>query len=387
MVKEFILWKDTIKEKLMGKAERDSISKQGENNKYIHIEVLRILAIFFVIFNHTGNNGFFLFANRPVNSIPFWLYMLPSIFCKFSVPLFLMISGALMLERRNEALKVLWKNRIKKFFCILLMWSLIYYMWDMLYVSGKLDFVLVFEQIYTYGTKFHLYYLYIYLAFLISLPFLQAMVQKLETKYFYYMVGIAIFLNGILPIIEYLLTQGRITMNNYLRPEWLSSYVVLYPSIGYFLQKRVDCSKIKKLPLIWIINITTIFICCYMTYYKVQITNQLGEGEAQGFHSCFVLINCISIFCTIRIFCEKKHFSNRLKKFILSLGKASFGIYLIHVLVMNSDGMKQFLNMLLSTGLNDMICAGVYCVAVLVVSYGITLLLSKIPGVKWLVGY
>ena len=28
----------------------------------IHIECIRILAAYFVIFNHTGNDGFFLFA-------------------------------------------------------------------------------------------------------------------------------------------------------------------------------------------------------------------------------------------------------------------------------------------------------------------------------------
>ena len=36
----------------------------NNDNKTLHIELLRIIAIYFVIFNHTGDKGFFLFANE-----------------------------------------------------------------------------------------------------------------------------------------------------------------------------------------------------------------------------------------------------------------------------------------------------------------------------------
>lgn len=65
----------------------------------IHIECIRILAAYFVIFNHTGNDGFFLFAGYDRGSLPYWLYMFISVFCKISVPLFFMIAGALLLKK------------------------------------------------------------------------------------------------------------------------------------------------------------------------------------------------------------------------------------------------------------------------------------------------
>lgn len=36
----------------------------------IHIECIRILAAYFVIFNHTGNDGFFLFAGYDRGKSP-----------------------------------------------------------------------------------------------------------------------------------------------------------------------------------------------------------------------------------------------------------------------------------------------------------------------------
>ena len=57
-----------------------------EKNKIIYLEILRIIAAFFVIFNHTGNDGFFLFSLKSSNHLPFWIYAFISVFCKFAVP-------------------------------------------------------------------------------------------------------------------------------------------------------------------------------------------------------------------------------------------------------------------------------------------------------------
>lgn len=357
-------------------------------DKYIYIEIMRILAVFFVIFNHTGSDGFFLFAHRQVNSIPFWLYMVPSIFCRLSVPLFLIISGALFLERENETLKELWGKRILKMAGILLAWSFVYYIYDTIHMSGKIDILTALKQIYTDHAKFHLWYLYIYIAFLVSLPFLRAMVQKLETKYFYYMIGLAVFLNGILPVAEYLMGQGSMVLNSDLKISWLLMDIVLYPSLGYFLQTRVDYSRMnRKLALIWIGAAAGMILCCYMTCYRADVINSLAEGESQVFHQSFVIVNCIAVFCTVRVVCEKRNISGRLKTVIMSLGKAAFGIYLMHILVMESGWMDRVLHMLWATGLNDMICVLIYCLFVMAVCYGITLVMSKIPVLKKTVGY
>ena len=272
--------------------------------------------------------------------------------------------------------------------CVLVIWSLVYYIGDIIQSSESFQFQFFIKQMYSYHVKFHLWYLYIYIAYLISLPFLRAMVQKLETKYFYYMIGIALFFNGILPIIEFLLTKGAVSINSDLKVSWLISDVVLYPCLGYFLQHRVDYSKIKKkLPFLWAASFAGIALCCFMTFYKSQVTNTLVERESQIFHQSFAVIYCVTIFVSIKLLCEGKRFSNWIKAFILSLGKATFGIYLMHWLVMNSELMNRFLNVLLATGLNDMICIWIYCLAIMIICFGITLVIAKLPMVKRLVGY
>ena len=95
--------------------------------KKMYIEFIRIIAGFFVIFNHTRERGFFLFASYPENSIQYWLYLFLSVFCKFSVPMFFAISGALLLSK-DEPIKELYKKRVLKMVLVLLLFSFLYYL-------------------------------------------------------------------------------------------------------------------------------------------------------------------------------------------------------------------------------------------------------------------
>lgn len=71
---------------------------QDNKRNLLHIELIRIIAAYFVIFNHTNKKGFFLFSVYERGSLQYWVYMIFSVFCKISVPLFFMIVGALLLN-------------------------------------------------------------------------------------------------------------------------------------------------------------------------------------------------------------------------------------------------------------------------------------------------
>lgn len=143
------------------------------NNKRLDIELMRIISAFFVIFNHTGRGGFFLFSLYDVHSREYWCYLFISVFCRLSVPMFFMISGALMLNRRSESVKMLWIHRVFHMICILTIWSFFYY--AIAVKEGKETFNIChfLSQLYESNWNFSYWYLYAYLSFLISLPLLQ----------------------------------------------------------------------------------------------------------------------------------------------------------------------------------------------------------------------
>lgn len=356
------------------------------SSRYVYIEAMRILATFFVIFNHTSNYGFMLFTQRQPGSIQFWAYLLVSIFCKFSVFLFFAISGAIMLARPDEPLPSLWKNRILKIAVSLFVFSLLQFI-----LLGKTDIKTFFVQLYSSKTMAHLWYLYAFLAYLISLPFLRSLVKNLETKYFYYLIGIVLLYCGCLPIAEYLIAHGEYSLNSDLRLSWLTANIVAYPCIGYFLEHRINIKNCKKaLPLLWVASLIGICISAYMTYYKGQITGIYQLGKSETFHSSFVVFLCIAIYLTIKYCMADIKLPPNLEKLILSMGKCTFGIYLLHPIILNTapynTPVKTLLSKLTELNMNPMIACFIVCFGIMMVCYAATWILRKIPLFRYILG-
>lgn len=64
--------------------------------KKIYIECLRVLAAFFVLYNH---NYAFNYYKEIEGTILYWFALFMACFCKFSVSMFFMISGSLLLGK------------------------------------------------------------------------------------------------------------------------------------------------------------------------------------------------------------------------------------------------------------------------------------------------
>lgn len=360
----------------------------GKQGKLIHIEIMRIVAIFWIIFNHTEEEGFFLFSKQPVGGTQFWVYLFMSIFCKFSVPLFLAVSGALLLNRPDESLRDLWLKRILKIAVILVAFTFVYYVFTIVRKGIPFVFRDYLKSLYSTRASVHLWYLYLYIAFLIVLPFLRALVSNLDNKYFIYLLCIAIIFRGVIPSIEYLCSNGEIAMYKDLRVEWILNNAVLYPCLGYFMQHRLSLESIKK-HLSWVVAVDIVGICisCYMTYYKGIITGVFTEKDSQAFHGSFVYLNCIAIFMLIRLLYENAKINDLLKRIIISLGSCTFGIYLWHMIIKKQDFFDIYLKRLRDLGLNNMIATMIMCFVVMFITYMITLIQSKIPILKKLVGF
>lgn len=349
-----------------------------KENKHIHIELMRIIAIFFIIFAHTNTDGYLLFSVCNWGSAEFWVYLFISIFCRFSVLLYFAISGALMLGREPETFAQVWKKRIARIIIVLLVVTVMFYCVHIIRYSEEFSLTQCLKLFYTGEMKYHLWYLYAYIVFLMCLPFLQILVRGMEEKHYYYMIGVSLLFESVIPSLEYLLFKGQISMNNFLGMPWLLEKVVLYPCVGYFLQNKFVITK-KRLFICWVINLLGIFISSYMTYFKGVVTGITLGSESETFHNTFALLNCICMFITVKYFCEKVQLVGCLRKWIYSLGTCCFGIYLFHPLFLEIKLRHQISLFFINSGLNFMLTAFIVCVYVLVACYLLTLILKKIP--------
>ncbi len=358
------------------------------SNKRLDIELMRIIAAFFVIFNHTGNTGFFVFSLCDTRSIQYWIYLFISVFCKLSVPLFFMIAGALLLNRQSETIKKLWIHRVLHISLVLAFWSFFYYLISVKQGNEIFSVGHFLCGLYESNWNGSYWYLYAYIALLISLPLLQRFAQSLTDREYLYMYLVYIVFAMIIPSTQYLLFQGKHNLNGNVSVGWLASNIVIFPLTGYFLSfRKKDFWNKKKILVLWAINIATIMLSSYLTYYRAKIMGVCDEGSSQAFHGTFVLINCVAIFVTCQYMNEHSCLLKKLEKPIASVGGCTFGIYLLHVYIKSNQKLNDFLWHIFREKIHvpSMLYAFILCGTVLICGYVITLILKQIPFVRRLV--
>jgi peptidoglycan/LPS O-acetylase OafA/YrhL len=255
-----------------------------------------------------------------------------------------MISGALLLAKENESIKLVWRKRILKIAFILLVFSPLIYMERVFVDKFPPNLQSYFQRLYTGDIATPYWYLYAFIAYLISLPILRKLAKNLGEKEFFYIIGLSVIFTGLIPIFEYICNGFKYRLNGNLS-QWILNTVVMYPVLGYLIEHKLNMQRIKKyVPLIWFINILCIFISCCMTYLRMIDTGECSESTSQFFHNSFVSINAVAVFLSAKIYFENGNLKeNHLVKAIYKIAGASFGIYLLHVFIIYAPQLKALI--------------------------------------------
>ena len=162
----------------------------------------------------------------------------------------------------------------------------------------------------------------------------------------------------------------------------MSAFLSIFPILGFYLEYKfpIQTLNLKKILNLWAVNVITILITCFMTHLKSQIT----DIHIEDFHNTFVVINCITVYITIKYICCKINFSESISNILISVGKCTLGIYLMHISIMvflSDIGYFSFFH----KHLNHILTIFIYCSLVFLIGLLLTLILKKIPLIKRLI--
>ena len=346
-----------------------------EQKRKLHLDVLRILAAFFVIFNHTP--AFSYFTHQDPTKPLYWLCLSVSVLCKISVPMFFMMSGALLLGREEKPLRIL--QRALRILAVLVIFSFLSYLQQVEQGNQTFDLKHFFEVVMKKDWLNAYWYLYAYLAFILCLPFLRAIVKGLKPGHYRYLMGLQLFFQGILPVVLNLILKQEISFNRNFSFGWLLGYVPLYPLIGYYLENVLDIRSVnwKKMAGLWLSFLVCLGLTCYATY----LNNADKGGFPQTYLMSFIMMLCIPMYIT-----AKKLFMNFPASWIgtllTSVGSCTFGIYLIHGLLLRDNRLRLLSILYRSGDLPSILKYSVACLDIMFTGYCITWFLKKIPGIK-----
>lgn len=296
------------------------MGQQTEKKDKIYIEVVRFLAIMMVLYVHTSVNGLLYFYQGKENrssQLAFFIYPVIT----GCVRLFFMISGALLLKKR-ESVGTVFRKRFSRFLVVTAVAVLIYYIRD----GENLSVRGYFNSLYKGGSLTQHWFLYSYLAFLLILPFLQRMVQAIsEDSIYWYLWGLGIVFQLVLPAFESLSGFDQIGLSIPVLEQ-----IIFYPLLGYFIDSRVIPKYKDKryLPvLIGIVLLITLTVNYFLDRQSYAADGILAY--AYWFHGILIP----GIYLLVALVFTKIPLKDWMRKVLIFLGNGVFGTYLLEQII------------------------------------------------------
>jgi surface polysaccharide O-acyltransferase-like enzyme len=295
-----------------------------KNGVNLGFDFARIVACFMVIILHVAAINFYSFGDN------WWATNVYDSLVRCSIPVFLLISGALLLTK-EERLGIFMKKRFIRIFPPLIFWSLFYMSWN---VYKGVNYGTWSEWIKTIikgPVVHHFWYLYALVGLYLFIPFLSKIyVNSLHIEKKFY-ICLWVLFASIWPI-SHALFQINFNLVNVYSLGSFSGFIG-YLFLGAYLY---DCHKNIQYSMGWYLsNYFFFFICSALTIFTTSwYSNKLGKPNElfYDYLSPFVLI---SACCAFNILYGLGLKLDKYSGVIKLLSKNTFGIFCIHVFVIN----------------------------------------------------
>ncbi len=332
--------------------------------KNISISYLRAIATVFVIAIHASSGFLYRFdANGLDWNYANWI----NAATRCSVPLFVMISGALLLQKDENTLSF-YRKRIPKLLYPFIFWTIIYtvyyfYRYTNFSILSSWKIWEITWHKFLYGANAHLWYLYMIIGLYTIIPFLRKMVSRCSTKELEVFLALwfasLFFMNK-----SYNLPKVDLT--------FFSGYIG-YLVMGYYLTiKKITWNKWLML-FLYAIIVAGIALGSY--YLSVRI--QKWDTRLIGYTIPTVALAATLLFISVQSFSKN---ASQIPKWVSIIEQYSFGIYLVHILPLN------FIHPIISKYVSTLWVIPLATLATLILSVALIFLLRKIPYGKYVSG-
>lgn len=345
--------------------------------RVLYLDLLRIGATFAIIMIHAAGQSWY---DADIHSSVWKMLNVWESAARWAIPIFVMISGALFLDARKKIdIKRLYTKNIFRIFTAFVFWSLIYAIYTMLESHpGKMG---IAENLIC--GHYHMWFLFMIAALYMLVPVLRKITEN-ESLMKYFLI-ISFVFNIVLYTLFYMIlplvpeskfrTVALFLMSDYndTKLYFVGGYP-FYFILGYYLS-HLDAKKRTRI-LLYVLA----FISFLATIAATTLAT-LSENKAfGGFYDSFT-INIM--FMSVGVFLFAKNLKCRVgqscRKLIVKLSTYSFGIYLVHALILeildNTFGISTRL-------FHTAVSVPGISVFVFIISAAISAVLHQIPVLK-----
>ena len=337
-------------------------------------DIMKCFAIFAVVVTHVSGDIWYGYLDGETFDIngfvqsSIWLGV-----AKYGVPVFLMISGALLLRKTYATKDVAKKATMTVGSLVFLL--VVYYIVEAIVETR--NFGIVFQKVakgLVMGTgPIYYWYLYVLFGIYLILPFLKVLVDGITRGQYIYLLCLIFLSTAALPLVLLVVPYDISTLIKMLEMglQNMSGYVG-YFLLGYYLEKYEEKNGKWFIYLMGMIGIyTAVYLGCHQAEFMEEYMSYTMPGVVMYGAMMYLLLRRSARFLA----------NTKLASVLSSVGQKTLGIYIIHMPV---------LMVLYSLGFNpgDMLPAvsiPIASVIVLVISYILVSGMRLIPGVRRLI--
>jgi len=337
-------------------------------------DILRIIAAFSVVMLHASSRYIMM---SDVNDATFTAANFYDSINRFGVPVFVMISGALFINpNRENDVKRLWMHNILRLLVVYFLWCYVYYIFQSIYL-WKFDFwhqnIMRTVKGIAYATD-HLWFLGMLVGLYALSPVINSWIRNASKQNIEYFLFLVVVFQVIRTTITILLNSSLVSrFSEIFTVAELSGYLG-YFVFGYYLSnfevpKKLRYAIYGSIPLAVAIN--------YLVSWKMSINqNGYNPGIYDSF-GLFTFLEAIALFMLVVNLCRKRNVKPSASKVLKAFSKDTFGVYLMHVMILDYIYYEGYLSLALPSVLWEIPVA----ILIFIVSMCISALLRRIPYV------
>lgn len=302
--------------------------------RILYFDIIRAVAIILIVFTHawaqlTTNLDFVTTQNSWILTRHGWIiWQIFHLLNRDGVPLFAMLTGALMLGRSYPDISAFLKKKLPKFIMATLIAAALYgFLVHFLFgtsLKGNLHNIMTGAP----AGAYHLWYMYMLIGLYISIPFLARMLTALSQ----WELVLLILLSFALVTVPTTLSADSFRFSYFSAYSFIIQTYALYALLGYWLHKYnglYGISLLARCLLFLTLMAATICIKYYLLY---PATPPAQLDTISTYDSLYVYAGSVLLFSIIRDYSVRFH---HLNKGIALLAVASWSIYLWHLIAIH----------------------------------------------------
>ncbi len=233
----------------------------------------------------------------------------------WALPLFLMITGALLLNPEKEIDKGKIIKYLSRIIAALIFFTFVFQAYEYLFEEEQGVLFEGLKKLVTGTGWAHMWYLYLMIGIYLMIPIYRMISRQAGSGELLYFIALLVIFISVLPLGKYFdFNVGFYIPTTLIYPAYLF--------IGYYF-----CNHPMKRSLAVILFVLSTVLIFAVTYFRFTNTQDMHTADLTlGYDSLLVVLQSTAVFCILT------GIKRTPGKIILAIDKCTFGIYIIHMI-------------------------------------------------------